>query len=320
MPILVIAARDEWPTDRVVRALADRGAEVFRMDIAEFPQNLTFAGRIDARRGWSGGLASPVRSLDLAEVTAVYYRAPNSFRFPEGMSDAERGFAAAQARFGFGGVLTALDCRWVNHPASMSQAEYKPTQLAAARMCGLNVPSTLITNDPAAVRDFAAEANGPIICKPLSSPALVEDNHLTTIYTRVLTEQDLLDLRGIETTAHLFQQWVEKDYEVRLTVVGDCMFAAKINAGTTQAYIDWRADYRALTYLATQVPVDTADAVRRLMRRLNLRFGALDFVVSSTGKWTFLEVNPCGQWDWIQNETDLPIAEAIADELLGAPT
>ncbi|WUT01550.1 hypothetical protein OHA46_32880 (plasmid) [Streptomyces sp. NBC_00708] len=66
------------------------------------------------------------------------------------------------------------------------------------------------------------------------------------------------------------------------------------------------------------VPTPVADGMRRLMRRLGLRYGAADFVVGPGGGWTFLEVNPCGQWDWIQGATGLPVAEAIADDLQGA--
>lgn len=318
--ILVIAARDDWPTDRVVKVLADRGAAVFRMDTAEFPQELTLAGRIDARRGWAGGLATSHRAVDLAEITAVYYRAPNAFRLAEGMSEAERRFAAAQARAGLGGVLSALDCRWVNHPAAMSRAEYKPIQLAAARECGLAIPPTLITNSPDAVLAFAGDCPGPIICKPVASPVFIEGDQLKTVYTRRLTEDALADLRGIDTTAHLFQAWMDKAHEVRLTVAGDRLLAAEVHAGSVKAHTDWRSDYRSLTYRVADTPGDVAEAVQRLMGRLGLRFAALDFIVSPAGEWTFLEANPCGQWDWIQHATGLPIAEAIADELQGVST
>ncbi|MFF4738760.1 ATP-grasp ribosomal peptide maturase [Streptomyces sp. NPDC001262] len=315
--VLVIAARDDWPTDRVVKVLAERGAEVFRMDTAEFPQQLTLAGRIDARRGWAGGLATPHRTVDLADIDAVYYRTPNMFRLPEAMSEPERKFAAAQARSGLGGVLSALDCRWVSHPAAMSRAEYKPIQLAAARECGLTIPPTLITNNPDAVRAFAGDIPGPLICKPVASPVFIEADELKIVYTRKLTEQDLDDLCGIDTTAHLFQAWIDKAYEVRLTVAGDQLLAAEVHAGSAKGHVDWRSDYRSLTYRPTRTPGDIAEAVRRLMSRLGLRFAACDFIVSPTGEWTFLEANPCGQWDWIQHATGLPIAEAIADELLG---
>ncbi|GGS74008.1 ATP-grasp ribosomal peptide maturase [Streptomyces cinerochromogenes] len=315
--VLVIAARDDWPTDRVVKALTDGGAEVFRMDTAEFPQDLTLAGRIDARRGWSGGLASPLRAVDLASVTAVYYRAPNAFAFPPTMSEPERRFAAAQARSGLGGIITALDCRWVSHPAAMSRAEYKPLQLATARACGLTIPATLITNSPDAVRAFAGEMRGAIICKPVASPVLIEDDQLKTVYTRRIQAADMGDLRGIDTTAHLFQAWVDKAHEVRLTVVGDRLLAAEVHAGSDTAHTDWRADYASLTYQVTEVPKDVAQGVRRYMDSLELRFAAMDFIVGPDGPWTFLEANPCGQWDWIEHATGLPITQAIADELRG---
>ncbi|MFJ8275634.1 ATP-grasp ribosomal peptide maturase [Streptomyces sp. NPDC094154] len=316
-PVLIVAASDDWPTDRVVIELQHRGVEVFRMDTVDFPQRLALAGRIDQECAWTGELTTEHRTVELSRVGAVYYRAPGAFQFPQGMSGPEERFAAAQARAGLGGVLSALECRWVNHPTAMARAEYKPVQLAAARACGLRIPPTLITNRPGEVRAFAAQAGGPVIYKPVASPVLIEEGQLKSVYTHCLTLADLEDLQGISATAHLFQSWVDKDHEVRLTVVGERMFAAAIHAGSNAAHEDWRSDYGALTYTTTTVPEQVAEGMRRLMDRLQLRYGAADFIVGPQGRWTFLEVNPCGQWDWIQGETGLPIAEAIADDLQG---
>lgn len=316
-PVLIIAASDDWPTDRIVVELERRGVEVFRMDTTDFPQRLALAGRIDQASAWTGELATEHRTVELSRVGAVYYRAPGAFRFPEGMSGPEERFASAQARAGLGGVLSALECRWVNHPTAMARAEFKPVQLAAARACGLRVPPTLVTNRPQDVIAFATEIGRPIVCKPVASPVLIEYGRLKAVYTQRLTLPELEDLRGIDTTAHLFQEWVSKDHEVRLTVVGERMFAAAIHAGSEASYEDWRSDYGALSYTTTTVPDDVAAGVRRLMERLQLRYGAADFIVGPGGEWTFLEVNPCGQWDWIQGATGLPIAEAIVDDLQG---
>ncbi|GAB2746246.1 ATP-grasp ribosomal peptide maturase [Kitasatospora kifunensis] len=316
-PILVIAADDDWPTDRVVTELTERGRQVFRMDTADFPQRLSMATRIDRAQGWAGELVTEWRAVDLSRVGAVYYRAPGAFQLPDGMSGPERHFAAAQARAGLGGVLSALTCRWVNHPAAMARAEYKPVQLAAARDAGLTIPPTLITNRPDAVHDFAVQTPDGLICKPIASPVLVEDGQLKTVYTERLTAGDLADLRGLDTTAHLFQAWIEKAHEIRLTIVGSRLFAAAVHAGSYAAHIDWRSDYGSLSYTTAAVPDDVAAAIRRMMEQLGLRYGAADFVVTPTGEWVFLEVNPCGQWDWIQGATGLPIAQAIADDLEG---
>ncbi|MFQ6142405.1 hypothetical protein ACLMNJ_04915 [Streptomyces seoulensis] len=91
------------------------------------------------------------------------------------------------------------------------------------------------------------------------------------------------------------------------------MFAVAIHAGSDAAHEDWRSDYGSLTYEVITVPDGVATAMRQLMLRLRLRYGAADFIVGPHGNWTFLEVNLCGQWDWIQGATGLP----IADELQG---
>ncbi|MEV0845410.1 ATP-grasp ribosomal peptide maturase [Streptomyces sp. NPDC049954] len=316
-PVLVITSPDDWPTDRVVAELATRGVEVFRMDTADFPQSLALTGRIDEASAWSGVLVTEHRTVDLARIGAVFYRTPGQFLLPEGMSGPERRFAAAQARAGLGGVLAALDCRWVNHPTWMARAEYKPAQLAVARAAGLRIPATIVTNRADDVRAFAEHLGGPVVCKAIASPVLIEGGQLKTVYTRRVAADDLRDLQGIGTTAHLFQEWVEKAHEVRLTVVGERMFAVEIHAGSKAAYEDWRSDYGALTYTVTTVPDDVSTGTLRLMRRMQLRYGALDFVVRPDGKWVFLEINPAGQWDWIEGATGVGIVQAIADELEG---
>ncbi|MDQ0836085.1 glutathione synthase/RimK-type ligase-like ATP-grasp enzyme [Streptomyces achromogenes] len=110
------------------------------------------------------------------------------------------------------------------------------------KWANLPIPATLITNRRDSVREFAAAVPGPLICKPVASPVLIEDDQLKAVYTRRLTPDDLADLRGVTTTAHLFQAWVDKSHEVRLTVVGPHMFAAEIHASSEAAHEDWRSD------------------------------------------------------------------------------
>ncbi len=204
-------------------------------------------------------------------------------------------------------------------PPRTGYAEYKPVQLHTAIAAGLQVPRTLVTNDPDTARAFVSEV-GEAIYKPLGGTAAVTDVEGThqVCATRVTPEQ--AGGPSVAHTMHLFQQWVPKDYEVRLTVVDDQFFAARIDARTAAAKVDWRADYHALDYTVIDTPKFIRTRVTELLRRLGLRFGAMDFVVAPDGEWWFLECNPNGQWAWIETETAMPIAAALADALEGRTT
>lgn len=307
MTVLILTSRLDTTADMVLEHLRGR-AEVVRADTAEFPQHATLDAHL-ADGTWHGVLATEHRTVRLGEVSAVYHRRPGPFNLPTTMSTGEREWAAAEARYGMGGVLGALRCRWVNHPTRNAAADYKPVQLAIARRCGLRTPQTLVTNDPDAVVKFHAE-HGPLVYKTLSGAPRQAPG-----WTHFTEDTTGLDLDGVRHTAHLFQPRLAKQYEVRLTVVGQRLFAARIDAGTEAAGLDWRVDHDALTYTTMAVPPVTAARVRRLMRSLRLRFATLDFVVEPDDGWTFLEVNPNGQWGWIEHHTGMPIARAIANDL-----
>ena len=219
------------------------------------------------------------------------------------MSEAGRRFVAAQSRAGFVGVAVALPCLWMNHPARDLDATHKPWQLAVARRLGLDPPRSIITNDPEAARKFAADLDAPVITKSLGAP----------VDTVVIDPADLDD--SVRLCAHLFQEWIDKAHGVRLTVVGDRFFPVEIHAGSEAARIDWRTDYQSLTYRPTAVPGPVRERVSTFMREFGLAFGAFDFIVTTAGEWRFLEVNPNGQWSWIEHQTGVPISRAIADLL-----
>lgn len=213
------------------------------------------------------------------------------------------------------GVLCSLDVLWVNYPSRESDA-LKPRQLDVARRCGLRIPQTLVTNSPAGVRDFAAVIGGPLASKNLSAASLIESGHLQTAYTRRLEPADLVDLSGVETTAHLFQQFIDdKFFEVRATVVGKQVFAAAIHAKSDAARIDFRADYPSLDYSVIEPPPPVRDGMLAFMRAFDLSFGAFDFAVTTRGEWIMFECNPFGQYGWLEDTLDLPITSALADLL-----
>lgn len=302
--------------DRVEEAIGKRGGSPYRIDTADFPQKLQLSVELEDG-GWRGALAScSAGRINLNELVSVYVRRPRPFQFSSKLTSAERRHAGHEARYGLGGVLMSLDVRWCNHPGRSADAAYKPGQLAAFRGCGLRVPRTLITNRVNDVSGFAHRV-GQLVCKSIVSEVLHTTEGTKVVYTHLLTDDDLADLHGVHHTAHLFQEYVPRAFEVRLTVVGNEFLAAKISSvSATSTQVDWRRDYDSHTYEIIDTPEEIRSAVMVYMNGAGLAFGAFDFVVTPDDEWIALECNPEGQWGWIEEDTGLPIADAIARYLL----
>lgn len=313
MTVLILAPEWDLTVDGMVAALERRGVPVVRMDTALFPQHAQLDARLTRDGRWVGELSTATRCVNLEGLRSIWYRSPSAFAFPEGMSATERHWANSEAKLGLGGVLVSLPVLWVNHPARLADAAYKPAQLATAARCGLRVPDTVVTNEPDAVRRFAIE--GSTVAKALGAPSIQEAGGRQVAFTHLLDGPDLADLRGVELTAHQFQRWVPKAYEVRVIAVGEHLFSAGIFAGSDEGHIDWRTDYDALTYTAECTPPPIRAGIRAYLDAMKLTYGAFDFVVQPNGAWIFLECNAGGQFGWIEDALGAPITDTLADLL-----
>lgn len=318
-PVLVLAEELDPTADLVVHALTERRVPVLRLDLADFPRHITLAAEHGGTApGWRGNLTTTARAARLEDVRAVYYRRPGLPRIDPGVPEEYREWAAAQALVGMVQVLTSLPVTWMHHPDVYRACAHKPGQLTTAAATGLTVPRTLITNSLDAAREWARAIDAPLVTKPVTSASIRTTGARPMMLPTRRFHADELD-EGIETTAHLLQEWIPKSREVRLTVVGRRMFPVAIHAGSTAAEVDWRADYDALEYEPTEAPEEVEQGVLRFMDRYGLNFGAFDFAVTPAGRWVFFECNPAGQWQFIAAATRLSIAEAHADLLQGDP-
>ncbi|MFH9420363.1 MvdC/MvdD family ATP grasp protein [Streptomyces sp. NPDC017529] len=229
--VLVITSLEDVTADWVIAALNERGVPVARVDPADIGVGLSFAARIGEgeRPVWSGTVRTPIRTVELDEVAAVYYRRPTPYqgRFAH-LPPQQRDFSVAEARHGLGGLLYALrGVRYVSHPAAIARADFKPAQLRRFAELGLTIPPTLITNDVAQAVKFAAH-HGRIIYKTFRGLPPSENGYTGAIWAQPVDPSTFDD--SIAVTAHLFQAEVPSVRNVRVTVVGDLVFAQTITA------------------------------------------------------------------------------------------
>ncbi|MFE7116018.1 ATP-grasp ribosomal peptide maturase [Streptomyces sp. NPDC057654] len=316
--VLVVTALEDVTADWVIAELNARGVPVVRLDPADIGADLTFGSRLDATAPvWRGRLRTGSRKVELSEVAAVYYRRPTPYtaRYSS-LPPQQRDFAAAEARHGLGGILNSLDgAVYVNHPAAVIQADFKPAQLQRAAQLGLAIPPTLITNDVEAARKFAAE-HERVICKTFRGLPPSEDGYTGAIWAQRVDPETFDD--ALSVTAHLFQAEIDKSSDVRVTVVGRRAFAHRIE--TPDGDLDWRrGDWNDLIHTPVEVPQPVHAQLNHYLAAFELVFGCFDFALtgdaSNPASWIFIEANPNGQWGWLP---DAPaITAAFADILQG---
>ncbi|MEV6404505.1 ATP-grasp ribosomal peptide maturase [Streptomyces bobili] len=307
--VMVVTEDGDVTADMVITHLNRRGVPVVRFNPADIGASLTVTARFGSRPApVSGQVRTSSRSADLEDVRAVYWRRPVWPAF-EYLPDPDARFSAAQVRYGLGGVLYALhDCLWVNHPLMNAAADYKPAQLALAQRLGFIVPPTLVTNDPNEARVFISE-HGNVIHKALRWTPYQRDGIGLTAWTEPVQDGELDDT--VRVTPHLFQARVDKAADLRVLIVGQDVFAVRIDSGL----LDWRKDYNALTYGVVDLPDSLAETLLSYLGHLGLVSGSFDLAVDHDGDVHWLELNPNGQWGWLEERTGLEMAASFANLL-----
>lgn len=307
--VLIVSTIADIATDYVVHALIKAGVSHHRLNTEELPFKSTLAFNID-----NSNTTSLIFDHDESpQPSAIWYRKVRSPVCPELMDKGVYEFCLQENRAALLGSLTSINTSWMSHPASVWQAEFKPFQLQLAKQVGLKIPRTLITNEPAAISD-AFNSLGSMIVKPCRSGYAVVNGEERSIYTSRLLKEHLEFLDEARWSPAIYQELIPKRFDIRATVVGTEIFAAAIDSQSDpSAVVDWRhTDNPQLPHYAIELPNRLQDALLELMSKLGLTFGAIDLVQTPDGEFIFLEVNPNGQWLWIDDQLELGISDAIA--------
>jgi glutathione synthase/RimK-type ligase-like ATP-grasp enzyme len=317
---IVIVTEDLDPhADIVLLTLREMGHEPIRLHTADFPLEGTMTFRLGAPATewcWNGVLQTQGRTIDISSIRSIWWRRPSRHVLPEDWDEHERAFAYGEVDKALRGAWAVIDCYWMSFPEHIRQASFKIGQLQRAAELGFDVPRTLITTDPAEVRAFYDACAGEIIYKTLSQPTVkvALDGPLHAIYTTPITEAHLDALESIRFAPCLFQEYIPKRLELRVTVIGDDIFAAAIHSQNhDRTQHDWRHYDVDIPYTKFDLPADVAERCHRFVRSYGLNFSAMDVILTPDGRYVFIENNPNGQWYFIQAAVpELRLKEALA--------
>lgn len=312
MTVLVVGSPGDPHVARVVAELEARNALPAVLD----PYDAGAPGvQIQANGGldWRIGAASDIAAN---AIKTVWWRLKPPFVIRNrSLADYyDANFAATEQAHALSALPGLLaNARWINAPSLARSASDKVAQLAAATALGMRVPRTLVTNSASEVARFVAEiAPNPCVHKTFT-PYFAPDGR--QCFANIITQSDLDRLGpSIGACASIYQEFIRPQYELRVTVVGETIFPASIRKADDHTP-DWRRSYDTNQTKSGTLDEATRDAIIAMQNRFDITFGCYDFVVDAAGTVFFLEVNPAGQWLWIEDATGLPISAALAELL-----
>jgi glutathione synthase/RimK-type ligase-like ATP-grasp enzyme len=306
--ILIVSYPADDHAGRVLEELERAGHSALLVDTAQFPLRDSLAIAFEP------GVAKyeitvDGRSVALDECRAGWWRRSQPFVLDPQIDPDVAAFTYSECHEAVAGLWAALGLKWINPPELDEHAHHKPYQLAAAVKVGLPIPQTLITNDPEAARKFISRLSPE---HTVYKTFLASEAHWRE--TRILRNEELAILDRVRLAPVIFQEYVPATADIRATVVGDRIFAAAINAAPSGYQIDYRMDMSEAAFEPTKLTKETEEKILALMRALGLIYGAIDLRRTDKGD-VFLEVNPAGEWLFVEERTGQPISRAMAELL-----
>ena len=270
--VLIVTTSFDDAADRVINVLNDGGVRVFRLNTDLFPMDIGVAFKPNDRTVFDDGTLS----VSDHQIKSVWYRRHVDPDLPAGLSRGIRDFCCRESRaFLLGAIQSIAPGRWMSRPDLIGLAEKKPYQLTVASRMGFAIPETSITNNPKAAAGWRGRLT---IAKAVSSGYIRTPDGNMAIFSSLVRTKDMEDLEGLRLAPVTFQSYVEKVVDLRVTVVGEDVFAAEILSQESESSkVDWRAtDDPELKHRRHELPFEMKSLCRALVQKLGLRFGAID--------------------------------------------
>ena len=248
--------------------------------------------------------------VDTVDVTGVWWRRVSRPEPLDDLDEATNAFMQKEIDTTLKGWLLSIK-NIINPVDRATQANHKLLQLHIAQESGFCIPQTLVTTRRESILRFRDRV-GAIVCKPMNGHAQA------FIETRLVRPDEDIDDQALSNCPTMFQEAILGGDDLRVTVVDDAIFAARVQRPEGFTHIDWRSELNA-TFASVTLPLQVQDCIRRYMALMGLRYGAFDLRTDSEGRHVFLECNEAGQFLFVEIHGGLPISTAVATALIDGP-
>lgn len=244
-------------------------------------------------------------------LKGIFFRAPVFLRSHMNYNVNEQLYRSQWSSF-IRNLIVFDKAKWINHPVNTYRAENKLYQLQCAQNVGLPTPKTFVGN----ILPKRITPTNKYIVKSLDTALFYDESQEYFTYSSVVGGNELAE-SNIKDAPVILQEFLEDKRDIRVTVIGDKLFPVGITKNGESIYGDWRKNAKEdLQYMPETLPDDISNSIIKLMNTLELTFGGVDLAFSD-GQYYFIEVNPTGEWGWLNQYCAIPLEKVIVDELVG---
>ncbi len=320
--IFIITNKEDVHPTPVIELLSKLDVPVFRLNTEALLTDYEFCW-YTTKRGTDFSVKCLLNGLEVkgSEITAVWERRPELPNALPYDSTPEINKHNKDEALGFLQFMRYYlkDIPSIGNIVFDRVASSKMLQFKLAKSVGLSIPDTCFSNRKADILHFS-DSYENILMKPIESSSIWDDvnDREYVFYAQKVDSKSLTDVpeEAFSQTANFVQNYVDKAFELRITIVSNDVFACKIDSqvqSDSTGKIDWRQGYDyGLKLSAFDLPRAISNKCKNFLKKMKLNFGCFDFIVTPSGEYVFLECNPNGQWLWVELATGQKISESIA--------
>jgi len=313
--ILIVTNKKDYTADFVIVELNRRRIPYIRFNTEDFPKKYSIT--------WTTSRAIIKTQkqrkihINVEDVDSVWYRKP-LYPVPDpNLLEGDKEFVIRESDEMLKGMWKCLKAHWVNEPEKNENASNKLHQLVLAKKIGFPIPDTIVTNDAEDLLEFTKTHECTII-KPIHS-GLVNENEKRVIFTNKLESMNPEKYKDIIFCPSIIQNCIDKDFDIRVNIFGNNVFSTAIySQRVSEASFDWRrADILSIPHENYKLPAKIENFCLKMLEIYGLKFGAFDLIKTKKGDYIFIELNPNGQWAWIEHLTNQPLRHTLIGLLTG---
>ncbi len=311
--VLILTKKMDIESDLLGIQCLKNGIDYVKITEEDIPLNFHFEFKIGKFNDSMLHLGKRKFNIDEIKIILFRYFDPKFLNYYSG--GVYQMYLAQQWYQAFNCLPIALDAIWINNPQRTFESENRLNQLLSAQRLGFSIPETLITNEMEAAKKFFKRFPKSTIVKVLHHHEIYLNQKSYRFLTNNIETSHLSKFNELTYAPVIFQKKIENDSEIRVTVINDKTFSCKISTIKEKRNFSDLHKIKEKELIFSEISLDKKieKLCIKLNRKLGLLVSSIDFVQGKNGELLFLEINPIGDWNWIEKHTNLPITKSMFD-------